>query len=1044
VTGAALLKLVACLAGLASGAVFAQTQVLDDFRDASHWRAAASDQVQATMQRDANGALCLRYDFAGVSGHALLRRELPLGLPAHYAMRLRLRGFGPANALQIKLVDASGENVWWLNRPDYVPPRRSTDLVIRQRQIEFAWGPTTDRVLRRAAAIELVVASGAGGRGELCFERLTLTTLPAPGPRPAPIVKVSPRHWQVDLGEPREINGLFVRWPQGTRARRDDKGAPARAFDVQVSDDARAWRTVRRVRGAGREQQVLWLPPELEARHVRLAHIAPRADPPADVQVMGPEQWPNTNAALSTLAKTLPRGRLPRGFIGEQSYWTLVGVDGGGAHAAVVSEDGALEPRRRGPSLEPFIVDESGRLTTWADVRIEHALRDGYLPLPAVRWSAPGLGLSIEAGADGIRERAQLIARYTLANTGDTPRRLTLALALRPWQVNPPAQFLNTPGGVSRVQRLAWQRGTLRVNGQPWLHALTPPTSVVAGTFDNGDVLVDAAAQRPLGDVAAQRPLGDVAAQRPAQTLSDDQGLAGAALRWSFYLAPGESRNVAVALPLSGGAAPPVRADDAWAGARLDAVAALWRERLNRVGLVLPADAQPVVDTLRSSLAHMLMSRDGPALQPGTRSYARTWVRDGAMMVAGLLRLGEVQASREFVQWYAKFLFASGKVPCCVDARGADPVPENDSHGEFIFAVAELWRHTGDRALLRSLWPQVDAAARYMEQLRQSERSARNREPGREAFFGLMPASISHEGYSAKPVHSYWDDFWALAGYRDAADLAAVLGERARAAELARQRDEFAAELGHSLERAMAQHRIDHLPGAAELGDFDPSSSTLIFSPAGAEGLVPRRTLEATWDRYWRESLERSEGRRKWADYTPYEWRSVSAFVRLGQPQRAHALADFFMRDRRPAAWNQWAEVVGREPREVRFVGDMPHAWISSDYIRAMLDRLAYERDADHALVLAAGVPRDWLAGGVAVRGLRTRHGPLSYRLQRDGSTVHLTVDAGLTLPAGGLWLAWPGDDALPQASIDGRATSWSGRALRIPTLPARVRLVLP
>ena len=183
-----------------------------------------------------------------------------------------------------------------------------------------------------------------------------------------------------------------------------------------------------------------------------------------------------------------------------------------------------------------------------------------------------------------------------------------------------------------------------------------------------------------------------------------------------------------------------------------------------------------MVDTLRSSLAHILMSRDGPALQPGTRSYARSWMRDGAMMVAGLLRLGEVQAARDFVVWYAQHLFASGKVPCCVDARGADPVPENDSHGEFIFAVAELWRYTGDRALLRSLWPQVDAAARYMERLRQSERSALNREPGREMLFGLLPASISHEGYSAKPMHSYWDDFWALAGYRDAAELATALG----------------------------------------------------------------------------------------------------------------------------------------------------------------------------------------------------------------------------------------------------------------------------
>ena len=34
-----------------------------------------------------------------------------------------------------------------------------------------------------------------------------------------------------------------------------------------------------------------------------------------------------------------------------------------------------------------------------------------------------------------------------------------------------------------------------------------------------------------------------------------------------------------------------------------------------------------------------------------------------------------------------------------------------------------------------------------------------------------MPASISHEGYSAKPQYSLWDDFWALRGYRDATEM---------------------------------------------------------------------------------------------------------------------------------------------------------------------------------------------------------------------------------------------------------------------------------
>ena len=70
------------------------------------------------------------------------------------------------------------------------------------------------------------------------------------------------------------------------------------------------------------------------------------------------------------------------------------------------------------------------------------------------------------------------------------------------------------------------------------------------------------------------------------------------------------------------------------------------------------------------------------------------------MMVAGLLRLGETQAAREFTDWFAGHIFASGKVPCCVDARGADPVVENDSHGQYLYAVAEVWRPTAARP-----WP---------------------------------------------------------------------------------------------------------------------------------------------------------------------------------------------------------------------------------------------------------------------------------------------------------------------------------------------------
>jgi hypothetical protein len=568
------------------------------------------------------------------------------------------------------------------------------------------------------------------------------------------------------------------------------------------------------------------------------------------------------------------------------------------------------------------------------------------------------------------------------------------------------------------VRRLSWQHDTLQLEGRAWLRAPNPPDAAGAAPFDTGDALTLAALDKLPALIQ----------------LEDTQAAASAVLRWALPLAPGESRSVTALLPLSSD--PAVAPLDA--AVRFEAIADAWRRRLNHVTLNLPPPAQPLVDTVRSALAQILISRDGPALQPGTRSYARSWIRDGAMMVAGLLRMGEVAPAREFVQWYGTHLFGNGKVPCCVDARGADPVAENDSHGQYIYAVAELWRHTRERALVERWWPQVDAAARYMEQLRQSTRHGE-----RNHLFGLMPASISHEGYSAKPMHSYWDDFWALAGYRDAARLARVLGRAERAAELERQRDEFAEELGASLAQAVALHRIDYLPGAAELGDYDPSSSTLIFSPAGAEQRVAPALLASTWQRYWLESMARSDARRPWADYTPYELRSVSALVRLGHADRAHAMLDFFLRDRRPQGWNQWAEVVGREPREPRFVGDMPHAWISSDFIRSVLDLLAFERNADAALVLAAGVPQAWWRSApVEVRDLSTAYGRLDYRLEMEGADVlRLRIGAGLEAPPGGLWLAWADRNAPPATAADGQPLAWQGRLLRVPDGATELRL---
>jgi hypothetical protein len=266
-----------------------------------------------------------------------------------------------------------------------------------------------------------------------------------------------------------------------------------------------------------------------------------------------------------------------------------------------------------------------------------------------------------------------------------------------------------------------------------------------------------------------------------------------------------------------------------------------------------------------------------------------------------------------------------------------------------------------------------------------------------------------------------------LKGYRSAIRIAAALGKDSEANAWRRELDAFERDVAASLIASTSEHRIDYLPGAAELGDFDPTSSTIAFAPAGDRRAIPPHLVEPTFERYWREFVDRRDGRKAWEDYTPYELRNVGTFVRLGWRERAQELLAFFMADRRPAAWNQWAEVVGRDARKPRFVGDMPHAWIASDFIRATLDLFAFERDADRSLVIAAGIPSAWLEGpGIAIRGLHTPYGKLSYAARKTKGKLALHVDSGIRLPPGGIVFAGP------------------GRELRIRKLPADVAVDLP
>src|SRR6185312_7631100 len=104
----------------------------------------------------------------------------------------------------------------------------------------------------------------------------------------------------------------------------------------------------------------------------------------------------------------------------------------------------------------------------------------------------------------------------------------------------------------------------------------------------------------------------------------------------------------------------------------------------------------------------------------------------------------------------------------------------------------------------------------------------------------------------------------------------------------------------------------------------------------------------------------------------------------------------------------------------------------------------AYERE-DGAVVLAAGIPGSWLdRAGIAIRGLRTPYGTLSYSLVRISDRIaELTLTASGTVPPGGFVLAGPWSRPL-NATIDGKPIAVRGDEVRIGELQARVVLELP
>ncbi len=1036
---------------LFSQVFFAQIIILDDFNTAEGWnyiKPEGGNDIKMNVSTDkgrTGTAIRLDYDFTKGTGYSGLQKFFPLNLPENYEISFWVKGNAPANNFEFKLVDASGDNVWMINRRNFTFPSEWVKIKIKKRNIDFAWGPNFSAKPPRIDRIEFTIASMVGGKGTIWIDDLKFESLPPEStsyPEPTLIFSQKSKQntlsdWvsknnkkqsiQFDFKQKREIGGLNILW---------NKVYIPSDFMVSISDDAKVWEPIYSNQANLSQNDIIRLD-DVETQFLKLDLNKTNAKKFGinSFEFIPANEVDSRNKFFIYSALNSKKGDYPSYFLKQASFFTVSGVNND-TQEALISENGMVELEKGKFSVEPILISK-GKLYNWHNVAVSQTMGNDLQPenftfLPGVDWKMDHLKLSTEITSNGeANVNSNLYIKYSLTNTSDEVQNVDFLLLIRPFQVNPYYQNLNLEGGVGSIENIKALNDQSVLTDNKTIYSSLPFQHFSSYTSKDGNV-VELLKNNHFNNKAA---------------VTDTQKLATGVMQYNLTLQPQETKMFYLKSPYHDTTSTLNDITNAAMEKDFNQGVEYWKTRTNHIKFNLPASADKIIDTYKSQLVYILINRDKAGIQPGSRSYERSWIRDGSLTSSALMKSGIVKEVREYIDWYSGFLYEDGKVPCVVDKRGPDPVPENDSHGQFIYAIKEYYNFTKDVNFLKAKNEKVLKAVSYIEKLiaQRSTDHYKNGNDSIRAQYGLVPESISHEGYSAKPMHSYWDDFFTLKGLKDAVEIQKLLGNNEEEQRIAKITDTFTKNLYNSIHLAMKNHNIDYIPGCAELGDFDATSTTVALTPVNEFANLPQPQIYNTFDKYYDYFVKRKNNTINWVNYTPYENRVIGSFIMLNEPKKAHELIEFFLNDLKPKAWNHWSEVVWKDDRFPGYVGDMPHTWVGSDFVNAIRSMFVYENEMDESLVLAAALYQDWIdtPNGMSINNLPTYFGEVSYSIKKEGNKYEFSITGDLKLPKKGLKIQNFNGSKMPtKVVVNGvEIKSFTNNVIQIQEVPVKVEI---
>jgi hypothetical protein len=541
----------------------AQLKTLDEFESKDGWSFIKSDGVNVDLNVDrgyTGNALRFDYDFTKGTGYGGIQKLFPIDLPDNYEFTFYIKAESPPNNLEIKFIDSTGNNVWWVNNRNFDFPEDWKKITIKKRHISFAWGPATDHTLKRVDRIEFTISSYVGGKGTIWIDDLKFEPLPPETTSyPAPVVTASSfvknhspslmtdnsdeTYWEssgvndqnvnIDFTTRREFGGLQIKWL---------KDHYAESFDIMLSEDGMNWEKAYSVQSNQGNTSFIRLP-EAEARYLKINLTKSRTEQDfgiSELKFLDINSSLKPNDFLIYVAKNSNVGDYPRYFSEQASYWTITGANGD-VKEALINEDGMVEVDKGLFSIEPMI-RSSDSLYNWSNVKATQSSgfsedHREYSFIPSVTWYCDDLKfLTGVTSAGDANVNSRLDIRYEFENLSSRPKDFEFYLLIRPFQVNPYYQWLNLTGGVGKIKSISESsEGMISVDEKTVIPGKKYDAFGAAG-FDEGNVV----------DLLRKGKM-------PTDKTAEDQGRqANGVIKYALHLDPHQKTVFFVVVPFYG------------------------------------------------------------------------------------------------------------------------------------------------------------------------------------------------------------------------------------------------------------------------------------------------------------------------------------------------------------------------------------------------------------------------------------------------------------------------------------------------------------